>query len=425
MISVFTPTHDPKYIGEALVSLRDQTYTDWEWIILCNNGAKVEMEPLDPRIKISYDDTGNQRIGYLKHQACRRCKGDILLELDHDDMLYPTALEEVAAAFEDPTIDFVYSNTVNHDVVANQPITWSGRFGWRSRPTAFREWTNCLESISAEPDPQSISRVWFAPNHLRAWRADTYWKLGGHDPTLPIVDDHDLMMRTWLGGKMKHIDKPLYFYRVHGQNTWLRNTDSITETMWKCHDKYIGPMATKWAKDKGLRAVDICSGKGGPPPGFEGFDLNWGPNHADLDGPWPIEDDSVGVLRSQDAIEHLRDPIHTMNEAWRVLAHGGFFFIAVPSTRGEGAWCDPTHRSFWNKRSFDYYTSPKMRGFIEPMAHCKFQAIKVVDGTQYGEPFVFAHLVAIKADSPRYYGENFWDESFWTGAADGSQAAHT
>jgi glycosyltransferase involved in cell wall biosynthesis len=406
MISLFTPSHNPSKLGELYESLLEQDYTDWEWVILLNNGATSEFKADDKRVKVFHDETGNTRVGYLKREACQRCTGDILLEMDHDDLLLPGALSEVAKAFEDPSVDFVYSNTVNHDVRFDTPVTWSDHWGWSQRDFEYKG-KKYIESVSAEPDPQSISRIWFAPNHLRAWRTLSYWKIGGHDPSMPITDDHDLMMRTWLYGKMHHIDKPLYLYRVTGDNTWLKNQDDIQVTMWNCHDKYIGKMAEKWADQNGLKKIDICSGPR-PEQGYISVDKYNGDVLADLDQRWPFEESSVGVVRASDAIEHLKDPIHTMNEAYRVLAHGGFFFIAVPSTSGAGAWCDPTHVSFWNSRSFDYYTRPDVQAFIKPMADCKFQALKVVDGSMWGLPYVFAHLVAIKPNGAHYYGENLW-----------------
>lgn len=76
---------------------------------------------------------------------------------------------------------------------------------------------------------------------------------------------------------------------------------------------------------------------------------------ADLRQPWPWEDGSVLEVRAFDVIEHLPSHIHTMNEMWRVLRAGGVAKIAVPTTDGTGAFQDPTHVSFWNRRSFLYY----------------------------------------------------------------------
>jgi SAM-dependent methyltransferase len=76
---------------------------------------------------------------------------------------------------------------------------------------------------------------------------------------------------------------------------------------------------------------------------------------ADLSKPWPWQDSSIDYVRASHVIEHLPDKILTMNELWRVLKPGGKVEIDVPTTDGPGAWQDPTHVSFWNRRSFLYY----------------------------------------------------------------------
>lgn len=91
----------------------------------------------------------------------------------------------------------------------------------------------------------------------------------------------------------------------------------------------------------GYLAVDLC------PPA----DLI-----TDLNDRWPGDDSSVDEIRAFDIIEHLRDKIHTMNEAWRVLRPGGLLDIDVPTTEGRGAFQDPTHVSYWNRNSFFYFT---------------------------------------------------------------------
>lgn len=76
---------------------------------------------------------------------------------------------------------------------------------------------------------------------------------------------------------------------------------------------------------------------------------------ADLNQTWPWPSGSIRAIRAYDLLEHLRDPVHTMNEAWRVLEPGGTFDIIVPTTDGRGAWQDPGHVSFWNRNSFFYF----------------------------------------------------------------------
>ncbi len=76
---------------------------------------------------------------------------------------------------------------------------------------------------------------------------------------------------------------------------------------------------------------------------------------VDLRDDWPWPDGSAEHVVAHDIVEHLPDKIHTMNELWRVLAPDGTATIIVPTTDGPGAFQDPTHVSFWNRRSFLYY----------------------------------------------------------------------
>jgi hypothetical protein len=93
-------------------------------------------------------------------------------------------------------------------------------------------------------------------------------------------------------------------------------------------------------------------------PGYLGVDIAQGPAVdvvADLRFRFPWGEGRVEHIIAHDIIEHLPDKIHTMNELYRVLCVGGRVEICVPTTEGPGAFQDPTHVSFWNRRSFLYY----------------------------------------------------------------------
>jgi spore maturation protein CgeB len=94
------------------------------------------------------------------------------------------------------------------------------------------------------------------------------------------------------------------------------------------------------------------------PEGFIGVDVSFSPNVdivANLNQRFPFPDNSVDLIRAYDVVEHLSDRIHTMNEIWRVCKPNAEVDIRVPSTDGRGAFQDPTHISFWNINSFNYY----------------------------------------------------------------------
>lgn len=125
-------------------------------------------------------------------------------------------------------------------------------------------------------------------------------------------------------------------------------------------------------------------------PNYQNVDI-WKPPNADasfrkvdLNFRWPWEAGDADHIRAHDIIEHLKDPILTMNEAHRVLKAGGTFDIFVPTTDGRGAFQDPTHVTFWNPNSFFYYVDvfAEWKRFHESMgvtARFRLQGCKDVE----------------------------------------------
>ena len=394
-ISIFTPTHNTAYLNRLYCSLKEQTYKNWEWVIVPNNGAIVDIT--DERVKV-FSCTSSV-IGFLKNYAVKNCTGEIVIEVDHDDELFPTALEECINAFQDESVDFVYSNCC--DVFENyKPRCFDDKFGWTNRICQFKN-HQLIETVSFSPTPASLSKIWYAPNHFRAWRKSFYDKIGGHNSELDILDDQDLMCRTYLNGNMLHIDKPLYVYHIHDNNTCYGEKNAIIqEVTFDLHDQYIYPMVEKWCDLNNLRKIDLC-GAFSKPDGYESVDLNNADITANLNEKWPFEDGSVGVFRAHDALEHLKDPIHTMKEAYRCLAPNGWFLTQTPSTDGRGAFQDPTHISFWNSNSFFYYTKTEQAKYIGTPV--KFQLNRVKNF--FPNDWCKTHnIVYVKADLLKFDG---------------------
>jgi SAM-dependent methyltransferase len=141
------------------------------------------------------------------------------------------------------------------------------------------------------------------------------------------------------------------------------------------------------SKPEGYVGVDKLPG--------EGVDIV-----ADLSQKFPFPDDSVDIIRAYDFIEHLRYPIHTMNEIWRIGKHNAKVDILVPSTDGRGAFQDPTHVSFWNLNSFNYYCSEDCSS-LELCQRYGFKGAFKVDQLKNihredGVVFVKADLVVLK-----------------------------
>lgn len=237
LVSVYTATYNSgDYLRDVYQSLKDQTYANWEWVVIDDHSSDGTWERLesmtkdDVRVRPYRSGKRLEKIGAVKDQATRLCKGIYLVELDHDDMLVDTALAEIKDAFEkNPDVGFVYSNSSNF--FENGTFHKFTDDFWKSRyrETEYRgkKWTECLNpDIYDRFGPNYWDQFGYfltvGPNHVRSFRAKTFIELGGYNPNLPVADDWDLYARFFLYSKCLHIDKMLYLYRF--KDAWANTT---------------------------------------------------------------------------------------------------------------------------------------------------------------------------------------------------------
>jgi glycosyltransferase involved in cell wall biosynthesis len=408
--SLITPEHSPKnvpYLLELYDTILNQTYENWEWVLFLNNGCTIDHIPdkikYDKRVVLFQSLDINPNIGAIKNSAFSIGSGDILVEVDHDDLLTSNCLLKLNEAFQNDEIGFVYSdNAVLH--MKDEFVPYGEAYGWSYRKFNWKG-KELYAMNSFEPTSQALSFIWYAPDHVRAWRKSVYDAIGGHNPELSICDDHELVIRTYLATKMHHINEVLYIYRVTGDNTWLERNQAIQTKTVELSHQYARALAEKDAKDKGLMMIDIGGGLN-PYPEYTTVDLRENSDYVcDLNDGIPLPDNSVGVLNASHILEHLHDKTKIMGEIHRVLAHGGWAFIEIPSTDGRGAFQDPTHVSYWNENSFLYYTDAYLAQFIDNTT-IRFQEFR--KDTYYPNDWMknlqvlvtSAWLVAVK-DGPR------------------------
>jgi O-antigen biosynthesis protein len=364
-VSVFTPSNRTRFLDECFATMVAQTFQDWEWIVVLNQGMRWRPESDDPRVRIMVDDTVTG-VGAAKHRACAEAVGEILLELDHDDLLASTCLDEVVAAFDaNPDVGFVYSDTgrIREDGSRDE-----GRFseahGWTYRDEIV-DGRRVLVSDAMKPTPHNVSYIWYAPNHVRAFRRELYEKVGGYDETLTVADDHDLMCKLYQVTEFHHIPRCLYLQRMHGNNTQAEPETNarIQEMTVQLYDRHVQLNALAWAKRRGLLALDMGAAHN-KPEGYLGVD------QYDQSGVDMVCDVSKGV--------DLPD--------------------------GRGAFQDPTHVAFYNENSFWYVTNRDYARFV-PQITCRFQSSRLVTyfpgewHRTHNICYVSANLIAIKDDT--------------------------
>ncbi len=103
LISIITPAHNAEhFLAQCLTSVADQTYTDWEHILIddCSSDGSATLinqyVSKDPRIKY-HRLSENSGAGVARNTAIKMAKGAYIAFLDSDDMWHPEKLSKQLA----------------------------------------------------------------------------------------------------------------------------------------------------------------------------------------------------------------------------------------------------------------------------------------------------------------------------------------
>lgn len=260
MISVVTPTYntDPTVLARTWASLKAQTFTNWEWVIWDDSTTNDVWQQAygfasDERYRIQMhrSHTHSGSIGQVKRRAFMVAEGDILVELDHDDELTPDALQLINDEFATrPEVGFVYSDwceILPDGLSGVYPQGWAFGYGSEYWSDDYQVYVMRAPELNATTMKHIVS----APNHIRAWRSSTYRALNGHDPTLSVADDYELIVRTFLETRCFHIPKLLYKQHIGPSTAQRQRNDTI--------QRHVADISFAYAKDIDARCAFLDS----------------------------------------------------------------------------------------------------------------------------------------------------------------------
>ena len=115
LISVIVPCYNQaQYLDECLQSVLDQTYPNWECIIV-NDGSPDHTEEVaqnwvakDVRFKYFYKENGG--LSSARNYGIERAEGEWILPLDADDYISNNYLELAEKHFSDDEVKVIYCN---------------------------------------------------------------------------------------------------------------------------------------------------------------------------------------------------------------------------------------------------------------------------------------------------------------------------
>ncbi len=190
-------------LGEALESLRAQTFRDWECLVI-DDGAPDDVAGAvapflaDPRIRFLATD--NRGVSGARNRAIAESRAPLITVLDGDDLLRPGYLAAMVPLMEqDATIRL---GTCNARIFGAIP---------RERNCAARrQLAGATRGTLADVLDRSFN-IYIGSTFRRA----DFDRIGGFDESLTHAEDFDLWVRLMqLGGEAHYVDQVLGDYRV-------------------------------------------------------------------------------------------------------------------------------------------------------------------------------------------------------------------
>ncbi|MHB8770594.1 MAG: glycosyltransferase [Syntrophales bacterium] len=235
LVTVFTAAYKTgNAIRRPFESLREQTYPNWEWVIVddSDDGGKTfarlsGIARKDHRIQVFKPWEHSGVIGKVKNWACRLAKGAILVELDHDDELTDYALDHVVKGFAQyPEAGFLYTDCAE---IYPDRTSHTYRDGWAFGYGSYTDveyrgrWYK--SGSAGNMNAKTIRHIISTPNHIRAWRRPFYESIGGHNRALHIADDYEILVRTFLKTRMVRVPRLCYLQYIGNTAQQERNQD--------------------------------------------------------------------------------------------------------------------------------------------------------------------------------------------------------
>lgn len=114
-ISIIMPAFNAeKYISESIKSVQQQTFTNWELIVVDDGSTDgtasivKELQQIDARINYIYQP--NKKQAAARNTGMKAGKGEWIAFLDSDDLWMPNKLESQVRIVSNNKVDFVFSS---------------------------------------------------------------------------------------------------------------------------------------------------------------------------------------------------------------------------------------------------------------------------------------------------------------------------
>ena len=218
-VSVVIPTYNQaKYIGEAIASVREQTFTDWELIIIDDGStdATATVVAQQAAARMRYVARPKEERSRARNAGLDLAQGELVAFLDDDDFWGPDYLAKQVANFAShPGLGLSFTAAYDTDptgkVVRARGLTAPGvlpQGDFLSRNLLG----NRIACTSVTMVPMAVLRA-----------------VGGFDNDVIQIEDWDLWLRIAMRYSVASIAEPLVYYRRYHAHMPRRLTGRHTD----------------------------------------------------------------------------------------------------------------------------------------------------------------------------------------------------
>ena len=216
-VSICIPSYNcGAFIGKAVQSVLDQTYQDFEIVVVddcsTDNSEEIVKSFKDPRIRFSKNE---KNLGMVPNtnKALKLARGEFVGILHPDDYYDSKMIETALKMFDkNPEIGFTYSSYVvvdeNGEVVTKVELC------------------DCNKLFKAKEGFKKLALRNYAPPSAVLFRKKCYEDVGPFDEEFPYPNDWNMWLRISLKYDSACLSDCLCYYRIHESSvsTFLYNS---------------------------------------------------------------------------------------------------------------------------------------------------------------------------------------------------------
>lgn len=220
-VSIVLPTYNgEKYICESVDSVLNQTFADFELIIVddCSTDSTPEIigdfAQKDNRIKIIHNKE-NKRLPESLNIGFRESKGEYLTWTSDDNIYLPNAIATMVSVLNEKKDTYMVCTDM--DLI------------------------NDIGEIIGKANKHSNDTIYINDNvgACFLYRAEVLKEIGEYDTSMALVEDYDYWIRVYKKyGYIERIDEVLYKYRWHNNSLTFSKAKEIRNQLNKLREKH-------------------------------------------------------------------------------------------------------------------------------------------------------------------------------------------